>query len=116
MIKRDANETEIVERLVAIGAIVIRVNNAEHYGTYLRDKNGKPMRAGFPDLIVQFGGEIYFMEVKTTKAMLENSQKAFHPVWNEKLNRRQMIYIVRTPDDALRVLGQIEGETYVYNP
>lgn len=61
--KRDANEPEVVQALVAVGAEVWKVSGR-----------------GLPDLLVKFRGRFYAGEVKTATGKLRASQGAF-PVW-----------------------------------
>ena len=80
--KRDANEAEIVRLLRQIGCKVV----------HLSDKD-------IPDLLVGFMGSNYLMEVKITGKKLTPGQRDFHDAW------RGQIDVVRTPQDAFKVIG-----------
>ena len=84
MIKRDANEAEIVKALRRIGCSVQLL----HGNTQ-----------GTPDLLVGRNGRNYLLEVKGRKGKLEPSQVAWHGSW------RGEVHVVRTEEDALRAVG-----------
>ncbi len=81
--RRDSNESEIVRHLRAIGAQVYRLS-----------------APGMPDLLVNFHGQTYFMEDKTRKGKLTGLQVATFSDW-----AGSEIYVVRSVDEALTVLG-----------
>lgn len=56
---------------------------------------------GVPDLLVAYRGIIYLMEVKGAKGKLTPDQVKWHSLWQSP------IHIVRSVDDALRVIGVI---------
>ena len=80
--RRDANEPEIVEALEAVGAKVMRLDDV--------------------DLLVYFRDKLYLLEVKTAKGKLNAKQQAFFREW------ANMVWIVRTPEQALALIGAIE--------
>lgn len=57
---------------------------------------------GVPDLIVGWRQRNYLLEVKGEKGQLNPYQVAFHAMWSGQ------VCVVRTPDDALRVIGAIK--------
>lgn len=83
--RRDENEPEIILALRRAGASVERIS----------------MR-GVPDLLVGFRGVNYLMEVKTAKGRLDDEQITWHDNWYGQNT------IVRTVDDALRIIGAID--------
>lgn len=96
--KRDANERAIITALREVGASVQQLD-----GT------------GVPDLLVQFRGKLYLLEVKdptqTAKAYrsdgpnreLTPAQVRWWTAWSDPKPT-----IVYTPEAALRVIGAIE--------
>lgn len=82
--KRDANEREIMDALIAAGATVVQ----------LSDK-------GAPDLLVGLHGINYLIEVKERKGKLTPAQVALHDDW------RGQIAVARTMEDALRIVGRV---------
>jgi hypothetical protein len=60
---------------------------------------------GCPDILVANGegiwSSLYLMELKTGKAEPNELQKKWHIEWNAP------VYVVRTPEEALRVIGAI---------
>lgn len=81
--RRDDNEREIVKALTLCGASV----------TLLSIPGG-------PDLLVGFRRRTYLIEVKGAKGKLTTAQETWHDAW-----RGGSVSIVRTPDEALRLIG-----------
>lgn len=82
--KRDGNETEIVEALEKVGAVVHR----------LSDKD-------VPDLLVGYDGKTYLLEVKNgDKAQLTKGQQNFFKKW---IGGKAIV--VRTPEQAVEAIG-----------
>jgi hypothetical protein len=81
--RRDENERAIVKALTLVGASV----------TLLSIPGG-------PDLLVGYHRRTYLIEVKSAKGKLNKLQVTWHDVW-----KGGDVAIVRTPDDALRLLG-----------
>lgn len=79
--KRDANELEIVRTLQAVGATVLRLDDF--------------------DLLVGWRGINYLMEVKMEKGRLNEKQIELFDWW------RGQQTVVRTPDQALEVIGAL---------
>lgn len=97
-----------MDALIQVGAQVVRVNDATHFGTELFDKNRKPMRSGVWDLEVKFRGKVWRIEVKVPGKKLNDNQKQFHPVWNEGLGEQDRIYAAWSAEDALRIVGAMD--------
>lgn len=91
---RDANEPEIVHALEAIGATVLRLP--------------KPV-----DLLVGYRGQTFLLEVKlpagpkggTKDRTLTDAQVEFFNAW-----RGGMVAVVRSVDEALRILRAADSE------
>lgn len=88
--KIDANQTEIINALWAVGACV---------------QSLAAIGNGVPDLLVGFRGELYLLEVKDgakqpSKRQLTADQKNWHFVWKDS-----PLFIVQSVDDALRSIG-----------
>jgi hypothetical protein len=83
--KRDANEPAIIDAFRRCGASVTRLSFP-----------------GGPDLLVGYQRQTFLVEVKSTKGKLTESQVLWVDSW-----RGGDVVIVRTPDDALRLLGVI---------
>jgi len=82
--KRDANESQIVDALIAVGASVAQLNAKD-----------------IPDLLVGFRGRNFLIEVKSRYGKLTPGQRQWHENWaGETL-------VVKTIDDALRGIGAI---------
>ena len=86
--KRDASERAIVETLRAVGATV----------EYLSGPN-------VPDLLVGHCGGNWLMEVKMPKGKVSEGQALWQRNWMGTVN------VVRTPEEALRVIGVRLGRT-----
>lgn len=63
--KRDANETEIVAALEAMGATVYRISSK-----------------GLPDLLIGWRGHTLLAEVKTATGAMTDAQLVFHETWD----------------------------------
>ena len=81
--RTDDNQAEVVKRLREFS----RVTPTHQVG------------GGFPDLVVQFMGRTILMEVKMPGESLNKDQAKFFAEWNGG-----EIYIVRTPEEALKHL------------
>ena len=90
--RRDINEPEIIAALKAVGATVECI----------------PTGQGVPDLLVGYQGVNYLMEVKpepvkgkvfASHVQLNKQQVKWHKEW------RGQKAVVRTPEEALTVLG-----------
>lgn len=79
----DANQKAIVTGLRKLGALVLHLHTLGH---------------GAPDLLVQFRGVLYLMEIKTLTGTLTPDEVKFHAQW-------QPVHIVRSICDAMAVLG-----------
>lgn len=84
--KVDANQDAIVSALRAAGASV---------------QSLAPIGKGCPDLLVAFRKAMFLMEVKRGNAKPNPMQYDWHAGWMAE------VYVVRTPDEALRVIGAI---------
>jgi hypothetical protein len=85
--KVDANQRQIVDTLRSVGATVQSLATMGH---------------GMPDLAVGFQGRNYFVEVKHGKGKLTSEEQEWHNIW------RGQVAIVRSPDEALKLIGAIE--------
>lgn len=56
---------------------------------------------GCPDILVGFRGQTFVMEIKYGNGKLNDKEKAWH------LNWEGQVAIVKTLDDALKVIGAI---------
>ena len=83
--RRDDNEPEIVTALETCGARVVRLSVP-----------------GGPDLLVGFRGATFLVEVKGPKGKLTDRQVKWITDW-----RGGPVHVVRSIDDALRVIGVI---------
>lgn len=86
--KRDANESEIITALKAVGATVVQIS-----------------AAGCPDLLIGYRGATYLCETKARKGKLTPAQIAWHEGWDG--NR---VIVVRSVQDALIAIGAITQE------
>ena len=92
--KRDKNEPEIIAALEAVGATVEQL----------------PTGRGVPDLLVgvsRYGKfdiqrRNFLLEVKTEKGKLNEKQTKWFKSWNGQAE------VVRTPEEALAVIGIIK--------
>ncbi|MDX2140318.1 MAG: hypothetical protein SF123_19685 [Chloroflexota bacterium] len=91
--KRDENEPEIEDALLEVGATVDQLNGD-----------------GTPDLLVGYAGVNYLMEVKSAKGTLTRAQQSWHRNW------QGVVHIVRTPEEALAILGFVDMNTYRAEP
>jgi hypothetical protein len=85
----DANHSQIVKALRAIGASVADTSAV-----------GK----GFPDLVVKFRGSLWLMECKDgakppSKRKLTPAQEKFVAEWQD------VVYVVKSPAEAVAALG-----------
>ena len=86
--KRDANEPEIVQALVGMGALV--------------ELTSKPL-----DMLVNVNGVIALADVKAPKTgRLTDDQEAFIEKWNGA-----PIYILRTVDDAVKMVNELRARS-----
>ena len=85
--RTDSNQKEIVDGLRAIGATV-------HVTAQIGN--------GFPDFVCGYHGNIYLMEIKTEKGKLTKHEQEFFDNWTGG-----HLYVVRTLDDALKIVGAI---------
>ena len=85
--KVDNNQAEIVEALRAAGAVVEVCSRVGQ---------------GFADLVVGKHGRVWFMEVKADGGKLTEPEREFMARWSDNYA------IVRSVDEALRVIGAIE--------
>lgn len=83
--KRDQNEAAIVGALQRVGAQVVRISEK-----------------GAPDLLVLWGGSLFVMEVKSPKGRTTRAQ-------DETFGKGWPVYLVRSIEDALNVLGVFPG-------
>lgn len=84
--KVDANQDAIVSALRAAGASVQSLASI-----------GK----GCPDILAAFRGAMFLMEIKRDKKEPNELQQRWHIEW------RAPVYVVREPDEALRVIGAL---------
>ncbi|HYF37578.1 MAG TPA: hypothetical protein VD994_19910 [Prosthecobacter sp.] len=84
----DANQEQIVSALRAAGASVQSLAR---------------LGQGCPDLLVAYGGagNMFLLECKHGKGKTNELQEKWHIAWNAP------VYVVRGPDEALRVIGAI---------
>lgn len=85
--KPDANQAEIVAALREIG-VPVRV--LSRY-------------PGILDLIVGYRGKLYWLEVKDEKGKLTKAEQEVFDLF-----QGYRVYIVRSIDDALKIIGAIE--------
>ena len=83
----DSIEPEIVAALREVGASVVHLWQAS--------------KAGAPDLIVAWSGQVHLLEVKSPTGRLSKEQREFHAMW------KAPIHIVRSVDEALRAIGAL---------
>lgn len=80
----DANQTEIVKTIRAIGATVQLLNAVKN---------------GCPDILVGFRGVNYLFEIKTPKGRLTEDEVTWHDCW---MGQKA---IVKTADEIMRIIG-----------
>ena len=85
--RSDGNQSEISEALRAAGCTVFDTHEL-----------GK----GFPDIVVGLFGRNYLMEIKNGKGKLTEPEKKFFTNWTGQAD------VVRTVEEALRVVGRLE--------
>lgn len=88
-IHSDANTKDIVAKLRKHGAIVL------YFKAVSRTK-------GVPDLIVCFGGQTYFVEIKNAKGKLSPEQEAWHAA---AAGIAGPIVTCRTAEEAMIAVG-----------
>jgi hypothetical protein len=86
--KVDANQDAVVSALEAAGAGV---------------QSLAPIGKGCPDVLVSWCGWMWLMEIKNPqgKDEVNDAQLKWHAAW------KAPVYVVRTADEALRVIGAI---------
>ena len=84
--KVDANQTEIVDALRRVGASVQPLHMVGQ---------------GCPDLLVGYFDRNFLLECKVGKGKLTDDQKTWHGDW------RGQAFIVRSPEEALAVIGAV---------
>lgn len=84
--RTDSNQPEIVHALEVVGATVLHLHMVGH---------------GCPDLAVGFRGRNYMLEIKTPNGETTPAERTWLRCW------RGQAYIVRSVDDALRVIGAV---------
>ena len=84
--KVDANQAEIVQALRAVGASVQLLHM---------------VGGGCPDTLCGFRGKNYALEIKDGKGTTTPAEREWLLAW------RGQAYIVRSVDDALRVIGAV---------
>ena len=82
--KRDENESDIVDALEAIGAMVYRVSDS-----------------GLPDLAVFFRGRIHLIECKMPGKPLRPRQKEFHGA-----TMGYPVYVAQSPLEAIQQVSK----------
>jgi len=82
--KRDKNEREIIDSLVSVGATVEQIS-----------------KKGVADLLVGYDSKNYLMEVKGPKGKLTKDEEQWFSKWNGN------VQIVRTPEEALLIIGVV---------
>ena len=82
----DSNQPEIVRDLRRVGAFVFPTHT---------------LGRGFPDLVVVYHGTVYLLEVKIPGGTLTPDEQKFYE------DSQGAPYIVRSSEDALRVIGAI---------
>jgi len=85
--KIDQNQPDIVEALRKVGASVVSLAS---------------IGQGCPDLLACKGDKLWLIEVKGPKGTLTDDQKRFILNWSGT------VHIIRTPDEALKLVGEIE--------
>lgn len=83
--KRDKTETDIVDALRSVGAVVHHIS-----------------QAGLPDLLVCYREQTYLLECKSKGGKLTPAQLAFMETWEG-----HNLFVVKTVDEALRAIGAI---------
>ena len=82
--KVDANHSDIVEALRAVGASVQSLAQI-----------GK----GCPDVLAAFRGSMFLLEIKHGKGKTNEDQQRWHIQWNAP------VHVVYSAEDALRAIG-----------
>lgn len=89
--KVDACQPEIVEALRKAGAMVLSLAAV-----------GK----GCPDVLCEYAGRLYLLELKSLKGRLTFEQVIFHQLWKS-------VQVVHDPIEALQAIGAIESESEI---
>jgi hypothetical protein len=84
--KIDTNQHEIVQALRTAGAVVQSLAAVGH---------------GVPDLLVAYRGGWYVMEIKAGRGKLTPDEQK----WIDTVGTSAPVFIVRSAEDALRVVG-----------
>lgn len=87
--KIDEVQPSIVEALRKVGASVVSLAS---------------IGQGCPDLLACKGDKLWLIEVKGPKGTLTDDQKRFI------LNWRGPVHIIRSADEALRLVGEVGGD------
>ena len=90
--KTDTNHAEIVEALREIGANVFDTHD---------------VGSGFPDIIIGYRGVNFLAEIKGPKGTMTPLERWFHNDWGGQ------VAIVRTVDDAYRLIGATDDASVV---
>lgn len=93
--RRDANEPEIVDALVALGCSVDRVPGGD----------------GRMDLLIGFKGHDIKMEIKMPGEKLNPKQKTYHAEW-----KGSPIYLAHTAGEAIAIVCQVAKRRLVECP
>lgn len=91
----DANQPDIVRDLRKAGCMV---------------ESLAAVGKGMPDLLVGYSGRLYLLEVKTQHGKLTGDQVMFFNRWYGYAN---VIHVVRSAEEALRVVGAITSESEI---
>lgn len=84
----DNNQQEIIDALRQVGAMVQPLN---------------AVKCGCPDLLVGYKCKLYLMEVKSESGTLTEWEWQWLEQWYRSAG--VLVYIVRSVEDALRVIG-----------
>lgn len=88
--RTDRNQSEIVESLRQCGASVADLHTLGH---------------GCPDILIGWHGRNLLAEIKSSdRGTLTESERAWHIAW------RGQIAVIRSIDDALRLLGVVTND------
>ena len=87
--RTDANQAEIIAALRQVACVVQDLHLVGH---------------GCPDLLVSRQGHIWLIECKGIDPRLTPDERKWHASWAGP------VYIARTVEDALRIVGALDGE------
>jgi len=87
--RTDANQSEIVRALRAVGCSVYSLHR---------------VGGGCPDLLVGYRGQTFLLEVKHPQGILTPDQIDWHADW------RGQVAVVHSPEEALQVVGALESD------